>query len=142
MQKIACSMTVFFENPFYVAVVERQTKEGLQVARVVFGTEPKEYDVYALVLERWHKIAFSSPLAVEWHSVVVPPRKNPKRAQRDAAKLMGKNGVGTKAQQALSLQHELGKAARKRRKKQDRQEWAEQQFLQRQEKKKRKKRGR
>lgn len=134
-------MTVFFEDPFYVAVLERQTKAGLQVARIVFGAEPKAYDIYEMVLRKWPNIAFSAAVKEE-RALTSKATVNPKRAQRDVANLLGKTGVGTKAQQALALQNEQQKTARKQRKKERKQERAQRQFLQRQAKKKQKKKGR
>lgn len=46
----ASAFTVFFEAPFWVGLYER-TEEGLYtVCRVVFGPEPKDYEVYDFLL--------------------------------------------------------------------------------------------
>jgi hypothetical protein len=42
---------VFFDEPFWVGVFERDVPGGLMVARVVFGAEPSEAEVHA-ALER------------------------------------------------------------------------------------------
>ena len=42
--------TVYFEDPFWVAVCEVSEGGKLRAARVVFGAEPKDYEVYGLSL--------------------------------------------------------------------------------------------
>ena len=91
-------LTVFFEDPFWVGIFERIEKGKLSVCRVVFGSEPKDYEVWEFVLANYHQLRFSP-------SVDVAPRKeavNPKRIQREARKQIAA-GIGTKSQQALQL---------------------------------------
>ena len=38
------SLTVFFDNPFWVGVFERVDEVKLFVCKVTFGAEPKDYD--------------------------------------------------------------------------------------------------
>ncbi len=38
-------LTVYFEDPFWVGVFEKIQGPRYQVARVVFGSEPKSYDI-------------------------------------------------------------------------------------------------
>ena len=98
MEKVAVVFTVFFEEPFWCGVYQRQEGRNLEAARMVFGAEPKEYEVLAFLLQNWKQLRFgstdSAPCAVE--------RKNPKRMQREAGKQTKEKGVGTKAQQALA----------------------------------------
>ena len=61
--------------------------------------------------------------------------------QREAQKAILNTGVGTKAQQALKLQQEEGKLARKAKSKAQREAEAERQFAIKQEKRKEKHRG-
>ena len=44
MQKSRASVTVFFEDPFWVGVFERQAQGALTVCKVTFGAEPKDGD--------------------------------------------------------------------------------------------------
>lgn len=46
MQKSRASFTVFFEDPFWVGVYEREEPGGLTACRVVFGAEPKDGEIY------------------------------------------------------------------------------------------------
>lgn len=45
MQKSRASFTVFFEDPFWVGVYEREEPGGLTACRVVFGAEPKDGEI-------------------------------------------------------------------------------------------------
>lgn len=47
MEKVAVVFTVFFEEPFWCGVYQRQEGRNLEAARMVFGAEPKEYEVLA-----------------------------------------------------------------------------------------------
>ena len=103
MEKVAVVFTVFFEEPFWCGVYQRQEGRNLEAARMVFGAEPKEYEVLAFLLQNWKQLRFgstdSAPCAVE--------RKNPKRMQREAGKQTKEKGVGTKAQQALAARPQV-----------------------------------
>ena len=59
MGKVSGKLTVFFEEPFWVGVFERIEDGKLSVAKVTFGAEPKDYEVYAFLLEHWRQLPFS-----------------------------------------------------------------------------------
>ena len=65
-------------------------------------------------------------------------RINPKRMQRQIQKSLQNTGIGTKAQQALQLQREQGKEARKKVSRKEREAEADRQFALRQEKRREK----
>lgn len=69
MEKVAVVFTVFFEEPFWCGVYQRQEGRNLEAARMVFGAEPKEYEVLAFLLQNWKQLRFgstdSAPCAVE-----------------------------------------------------------------------------
>ncbi|MCR5237984.1 MAG: YjdF family protein [Lachnospiraceae bacterium] len=109
MDRISGRLTVFFEDPFWVGVFERIENRKLSVAKVTFGAEPKEYDVFEYINRNYYHLQFSP--AVE--TVIKDTKKNPKRAQRDAKKQTLETGIGTKSQQALKLQQEQNKQERK-----------------------------
>ena len=105
MKTIKCKLTVYFAEPFWVGVFERICDGKLSVAKVTFGAEPKDYDIQEFVLKHYYDLQFSP--AVE--TIVKKDKKNPKRVLRDVKKQLQNNGIGTKSQQALKLQHELKK---------------------------------
>lgn len=89
------------------------------------------------VLKHYYDLQFSP--AVE--TIVKKDKKNPKRVLRDVKKQLQNNGIGTKSQQALKLQHELKKEEYKSNSKHKKQMEAEQKFKLKQQKKKAKHRG-
>ena len=109
MDRISVAVKVFFEEPFWIGVVERTSEEGLRVCKVTFGAEPKDCQVAEFFLEHYYRLRFSP--AVE--AVVRVERLNPKRMQREAHRQVQEAGIGTKSQQALKLQHERLKTERK-----------------------------
>ena len=137
MEDVCGKLTVFFEEPFWVGLFERIEGDTRRVSRVTFGTEPKDCEVLAYVLEHYHELTFSPPVPNE----IRERADNPKRRQRAAAKEMQKTGVGTRSQQALQAQREMMKVARKIVSKEEREAEAQRRFELKQQKKKEKKRG-
>ena len=133
-----CKLTVFFEEPFWVGVFERIENGKLSVAKVTFGAEPKDYEVYEYILKHYYDLHFSPAVA----TVVKETKRNPKKMQRDIKKSLGKTGIGTKSQQALKLQQEQNKQERKVRSREQKLAEAEHLFYLKQQKKKEKHRGR
>lgn len=133
-----CKLTVLFEEPFWVGVFERIENGKLSAAKVTFGAEPKDYEVFAYILKHYDDLRFSPALAV----VVKESKQNPKRIHRDIKKSLAKNGIGTKSQQALKLQQEQNKQERKGKSREQKLAEAERLFELKQQKKKEKHRGR
>lgn len=136
---IFSSLTVFFDEPFWVGVYERVEAGKLEASRIVFGAEPKDYEVYGFLMENWKALKFSPQIDAEGAAA---RKVNPKRIQRQVKKQLEQTGVGTKAQQALKVQQEAGKLERKQNSKAQREEREQYKFQVRQEKKKEKHRGR
>ena len=109
MDKTNGKLTVYFEEPFWVGVFERIEDGKLSVAKVIFGAEPKDYEVQEYIQQYYFSLKFSP--AVE--TVVKDIKRNPKRMQREAKKQTMETGIGTKSQQALKLQQEQNKQERK-----------------------------
>ena len=133
-----CKLIVFFEEPFWVGVFERIENGKLSAAKVTFGAEPKDYEVYEFVLKHYYDLQFSPAVAV----VVKETKQNPKRIQRDIKKSLAKTGIGTKSQRALKLQYEQNKQNRKAKSREEKQAEANRQFELKHQKKKDKHRGR
>ena len=131
-------LTVFFEEPFWTGVFERIENGKLSVAKVTFGAEPKDYEVYEYILKHYYSLRFSPAVA----AVVKETKRNPKKLQRDIKQSLEKTGIGTKSQQALKLQQEQNKQERKVRSREEKQAEANRQFELKQQKKKEKHRGR
>lgn len=131
-------LTVYFDDPFWVGVFERTEGGKLSVAKVIFGAEPRDNEVYEFILKRYHSLPFSPAVT---NAVKEGPR-NPKRMQRDIRKQLRDAGIGTKSQQALKLQQEQKKQERKEKSRKQKQSEAKRMFELKQQKKKEKHRGR
>lgn len=138
MDKVSVNFFVFFEEPFWIGVLERVSDGKLSVCKVTFGAEPKDYEVYEFLLKNYYKLRLSQ--AVE--TAVKESIKNPKRMQREVRKQIQHVGIGTKSQQALKLQHEQVKHERKVISREEKEVEKLRQFALKQQKKKEKHRGR
>lgn len=137
MEKITGKLTVFFDDPFWVGVFERIEENKLSVCRVVFGAEPKDYEVYDFILKNYSNLKYSSSIEVE----VKKENANPKRLQREARKQGKQVGIGTKSQLSLQQQREEMKLERKTKIRQRRELEKQRKFELKQEKRKQKHRG-
>ena len=137
MEKTTGKLTVFFDNPFWVGVFERVEGNKLSVCRVVFGAEPKDYEVYYFILKNYSNLKFSPSVEVE----IKKENYNPKRLQREARNQSKQVGIGTKSQLALQQQRKEMKLERKTESKQRRELEKERKFELKQEKRKQKHRG-
>lgn len=135
---MSIKLTVFFEDPFWVGVFERIDGEMLETSRVVFGSEPKDYEIYSFMLENYYKLIFSRPIKANLAEQKVI---NPKRLKRIVKKEIAQKGIGTKAQQAMKLEHQKRKEEHKKISKEKREELEKIKFEMRQGKKKEKKKG-
>ena len=129
--------TVFFEEPFWIGVFERVENGKLSVCKVTFGAEPKDSEIWEFILKHYDELKFSPAVKVE----VRHTADNPKRRQRNAAKQMKHNGIGTKSQQALQLQREQMKTERRQQSREQREAEKQQLFDLKQQKRKEKHRG-
>nr|WP_092453480.1 YjdF family protein [[Clostridium] fimetarium] len=132
-------LQVFFEGQFWIGVFERLYDGKLSVCRVIFGPEPKDYEILEFILENYYNVRFSP--AVE-SDVVVKEKINPKRLQRDIKKQVQNVEIGTKSQQALKLLQEENKFIRKIRTREQKEEEKEFQFELKKQKRKEKHKGR
>ena len=73
-------LTVFFEAPFWIGVFERIERRKLSVCKVVFGAEPKDYEVWEYLLKNYSRLRFSPSV----ETVVKKESVNPKRLQRQS----------------------------------------------------------
>ena len=63
MGKDQFKLTVFFEEPFWVGVFERIENGKLSAAKVTFGAEPKDHEVYEFILKHFYDLQFSPAVA-------------------------------------------------------------------------------
>lgn len=138
MDVVTLRLYVFFEDPFWVGVVEKVEGGKLSVSKVTFGPEPKSYEVYDYFRRNYNQLKFSPAVETD----VIEKRVNPKRMQREVHKAVTTSGIGTKSQQALKLQQEQMKTERKAASREQKKLSKERRFELAQQKKKEKHRGR
>jgi len=109
MEKGSGTLRILFEDPFWIGVFETISEGQLCVCKITFGAEPKNQDIHDFVLNCYFRLRFSPSVSV----IEKQERKNPKRIQREIRKQSEIHEIGTKAQQALKLQHEVLKSERK-----------------------------
>lgn len=138
MDKVAESLIVCYQEPFWVGVIERIMENELSACKVTFGVEPKDYEVYEFLLKHYNHLTFSPAVATVSKEI----KQNPKRIHREIQKQLKEVGIGTKSQQALKLQQEQMKLERKVTSREKREEEKQRRFDLKQQKKKEKHRGR
>ena len=131
------SLTVFFEDPFWVGVFERIDDGKLSACKVTFGAEPKDYDVWKFILQNYDRMVFSPAVETETKQTA----DNPKRRLRNVRKQTERGGIGTKSQQARQLQREELKTEHRQISREQRDAEAQHRFEMKQLKKKEKRRG-
>ena len=132
------SLTVLFEDPFWIGLFELADREGLRVCKVTFGAEPTEREIMQFVDRNWHRLRFSPAVDA---STTPENRRNPKRQLREVRRQTIPQGIGTKSQQALKKQQEQNKTEHRQRSKAERESDQQHRFELRQAKKKEKHRG-
>lgn len=137
MEDSSISLTVYFEEPFWVGIFERIQQGRLSAAKVTFGAEPKDGEVLEYILNEYHDLGFSPAVEAETR----PMAENPKRRQRQAARQTRSTGTGTKSQQALAAQREEMKTERKKVSKEQKEAELQRRFELKQQKRKEKHKG-
>ena len=131
------SLTVFFEDPFWVGVFERIEDGKLSVCKVTYGAEPKDYEVWDYILHHYYELVFSPAIEMEIRQAA----DNPKRRSRNARKQLENTGIGTKSQQVLQRQRDEMKTERRQISREEQEAEAQRRFEMKQAKKKEKRRG-
>ena len=137
MEETSGKLTVYFEEPFWVGVFERISDGRLSVCRIVFGAEPKDYEIKDFILKHYYDLEFSPAVKTELKRTA----DNPKRRQREARKQIQNTGIGTRSQQALQMQREAMKIERRQNNKEQREAEKQRKFELKQQKRKEKHRG-
>ncbi len=65
--EVSSTLTVYHDGQFWVGVVEHVENGMLSVARLVFGAEPSNEEVYTWVLERWTSLRLSARQSLLGH---------------------------------------------------------------------------
>ncbi|ARP71596.1 DUF2992 domain-containing protein [Streptomyces pluripotens] len=139
------TLTVCFDAPFWVGVLEIAEAGEVRATRHVFGSEPTDAELYQFLLRHGTALlerAQANPaVPVETRH---PVRHNPKRAVRLAAREAARVAQGrrsTASQEALRLELEQRKSSAAAESKRRKQDEAERKYALAQAKRKRRKRG-
>ena len=97
-REVSSTLTVYHDGQFWVGMVEHVERGGLSVARVVFGAEPSNEEIYAWVLGHWESLQLSEAC------VSVNSRSGRMAGERERAK--------GEAHSARRLSHEQNKRER------------------------------
>lgn len=62
---VGSSLTVYFEEPFWVGVLERSDGRKYEVCKTVFGGEPTDGENYEFFLKNYNRLRFSRPVKAE-----------------------------------------------------------------------------
>lgn len=138
--EVSSTLTVYHDGQFWVGVVEHVEDGMLRIARVVYGAEPSNEEVYTWVLERWSSLHLSAEAESVGPRVGRTPG-NPKRRAREAAKVMRQHGSSTASQLALARERERIKDESRSERAARRQDEARSRWEHRRERKRRKHRG-
>jgi hypothetical protein len=107
------TMTVFFHDPFWVAVLELHYHGHVKAVRHVFGAEPTDAELYQYLLRHGGSLlarAEQGTAVTEGGSAPAPIR-NPKRRAREAARAASLPRPSTAAQDAVRKDLEVRKMA-------------------------------
>jgi hypothetical protein len=135
------TFTVYFDGQFWVGLATRERQAATEVARVVFGSEPGEHELFEWARDHFHALVY---IRVDRALGPLPKERatgNPKRRQREARKAIDEEGTRTRAQEAWQLAFETEKGVRQSEARAQRRELADERYARRVEKRKRAKRG-
>lgn len=136
-----CKLTVRFDEPFWIGLIEVEDGESYSAARHVFGAEPSTPEVFDFIRDHWSDLRFAPEVELDIQPATCK-RINPKRLRRMIEKEVRSNARrGTKAQQALAEQREASAEAKAALSRRQREERKRAQFAKRTEKRKQKHRG-
>ena len=131
-------ITVLFEDPFWVGILERSAQKGYTVTKVIFGAEPTNNDIYHFLLKHFDNLQFSQPVAEEQKTI---KKINPKRKQRAAQKELQDDRLVSKTHESIKRMQEEVKVSKKQTSKQKNEELKQRKYQLKQEKRKQKHNG-
>lgn len=133
-------LTVLFKDSFWIGIFEENSDGNYSVCKYLFGSEPKDYEIYEIVSKEFYNLNFSKHIK-DVKKSNASKKISPKRMQRLIKKEINDVGIGTKAQRAMSAERESNKIDRKKISKARKEELKKIQYDKKQLKKKQKKRG-
>jgi hypothetical protein len=107
-------LTILFDAPYWIGVLEFERGGYLCVGKHIFGEEPSDQVVYDFVQRDLLTLQarVTVGVALDEHHDLAVRRINPKRAQREVRREVAKVGISTRSHDAMRLQIEQHKRAR------------------------------
>ena len=68
MEDNSGSLSVYYEEPFWVGVFERVEDRKLYFAKVVFRSEPSDKELFKFINDNYHKLHLSPEVDVQLKS--------------------------------------------------------------------------
>ncbi|HEX2905925.1 MAG TPA: YjdF family protein [Phototrophicaceae bacterium] len=113
-------LTILFDPPYWVGLLEDERDGYLYAARHIFGAEPSDQEVYAFIQTDFVRLCQQMTVGVPISETAAPRHINPKRRQREVRRELSQLGIATKAQEALRLQLEHHKHERQQENREER----------------------
>jgi len=132
------SFTIFFENPFWVGLLEREHEGQYEVARYVFGAEPSNAQILDFLLNHYEKFQFNRKVKMDEEIKV--SKKSYKKKLNEAKKQL-ESGCSKKSLEIIQAERKARAKENKREKSLKRIKYSKESFRIKQEKKKNKKKG-
>ena|SRR5579871_3140101 len=112
-------LTILFDHPYWIALLEDERDGLLYAARYIFGAEPNDQQVYKFVLRDavglFARMTVGVPIDAQ-----VDQRVGYKRMIREARRATEERGISTQAQIAIKAQIEGNKQDRRQISREDR----------------------
>ena len=105
-------LTVLFDPPYWIGLLEDERDGLLYVTRYIFGAEPSDQQVYEFVLREAVSLFARMTVGVPTESAE-EHRVGYKRMIREAKRATEERGISTQAQQAIRQQIEANQQARR-----------------------------
>jgi hypothetical protein len=101
-------LTVYHDGQYWVGVVEVVEDGKLKAGRFLFGAEPNDSEILYFVNHFILKITdgLCQGVTAGTHNRV---KVNPKRLARQVSREVQRNGISTRAQEAVKLEYEIRK---------------------------------
>jgi hypothetical protein len=99
-------LTILFDPPYWIGLLETESDGLLYAARHIFGAEPSDPQVYDFVQNDLLPLMRSMTVGLPLESPSTPRHINPKRMQRNMRREVLRTDVPSKAHEAMRLQIE------------------------------------
>ncbi|MBE9043757.1 YjdF family protein [Pleurocapsales cyanobacterium LEGE 10410] len=103
-------LSILFESPFWIALIEDERDGLLYATRHVFGSEPSSENVYEFILSLEYKTLLERMrVGLPIDPAAKKRRINPKRLQRQIRREKERSGISTQSQEVMRIQQEENK---------------------------------